>query len=293
MKSPIGDGHDRSIYLYDLPLRQFTGKERDAETGLDYFGARYFSGAQGRFTSPDPKMFPNAIYDPQSWNKYSYTRNNPLRYVDPDGEDWVDAAKGVWNGFTSSMTLNAGRIEDSNSDFRLGQSVGDALAVVVGQTETALGLGGEVLGFGLDATGGGAVAGVPIGLASAVVATHGVSASGTGLKNLTGAALRSGTEGTYEFPDSKNPGKTYVGQSGNVESRLGQHGKSGKLAPGTDPKVTPVKGGKTARGVAEQKRINELGGTRNKPGSQTSNERNPIGKKREKKVEDEYGPLRD
>jgi RHS repeat-associated protein len=33
---------------------QFTGKERDAETGLDYFGARYFSGVQGRWTSPDP-----------------------------------------------------------------------------------------------------------------------------------------------------------------------------------------------------------------------------------------------
>jgi RHS repeat-associated protein len=35
------------------PEVKFTGKERDAETGLDYFGARYFSGAQGRFTSPD------------------------------------------------------------------------------------------------------------------------------------------------------------------------------------------------------------------------------------------------
>jgi hypothetical protein len=54
-----------------------------------------------------------------------------------------------------------------------------------------------------------------------------------------------------------------------------------------------VKGGKTAREVAEQKRINELGGTKNKPGSQTSNDRNPIGKKREKKIEDEYGSLKD
>src|SRR5258708_5152210 len=58
---------------------QFTSKERDAETGLDYFGARFMSAAQGRFTSPDPKMFPHDITDPQSWNKYGYTRNNPLR----------------------------------------------------------------------------------------------------------------------------------------------------------------------------------------------------------------------
>jgi RHS repeat-associated protein len=61
---------------------QFTGKERDAETGLDYFGARYFSGAQGRFTSPDP--LPGWPQDPQSWNMYAYGRNNPLKYVDSD-----------------------------------------------------------------------------------------------------------------------------------------------------------------------------------------------------------------
>jgi RHS repeat-associated protein len=58
---------------------------RDAETGLDYFGARYFSGAQGRFTSPDPPLLDQHIDDPQSWNLYAYGRNNPLRYVDPTG----------------------------------------------------------------------------------------------------------------------------------------------------------------------------------------------------------------
>lgn len=63
---------------------RFTGKERDAETGLDYFGARYMSAAQGRFTSPDP--LPGWQKDPQSWNMYAYGRNNPLKYVDPDGQ---------------------------------------------------------------------------------------------------------------------------------------------------------------------------------------------------------------
>jgi RHS repeat-associated protein len=62
-----------------------TGKERDAETGLDYFGARYLSSAQGRFTSPDLPLYAQRPGDPQSWNLYSYTRNNPLRYIDPDG----------------------------------------------------------------------------------------------------------------------------------------------------------------------------------------------------------------
>jgi RHS repeat-associated protein len=62
-----------------------SGKERDAETGLDYFGARYFSSPQGRFTSPDPLLNSGRLEIPQSWNRYAYTLNNPLRYVDPDG----------------------------------------------------------------------------------------------------------------------------------------------------------------------------------------------------------------
>jgi RHS repeat-associated protein len=62
-----------------------TGKERDAETGLDYFGARYLSSAQGQFTSPDPLLSSGRPWDPQSWNRYSYVLNNPLRYTDPLG----------------------------------------------------------------------------------------------------------------------------------------------------------------------------------------------------------------
>ena len=82
---------------------KFTGKERDAETGLHYFGARYFSAAQGRFTRPDeftggpvdaftgwqvaqPGPLPDAdIRNPQSFNKYVLVLNNSLRYTDPDG----------------------------------------------------------------------------------------------------------------------------------------------------------------------------------------------------------------
>ena len=66
--------------------RNSTSKERDAETGLDYFGARYYSGAQGRFTSPDPIYFQSEmLLDPQRWNQYAYVRNNPLAFVDPKG----------------------------------------------------------------------------------------------------------------------------------------------------------------------------------------------------------------
>jgi RHS repeat-associated protein len=77
----------------DAVDRKFTGKERDAETGLDFFGARYFSSAQGRFTSPDPAMSSAKLGDPQTWNRYAYVTNNPLRYVDSDGRDRLEAAQ--------------------------------------------------------------------------------------------------------------------------------------------------------------------------------------------------------
>ncbi len=64
---------------------KFSGKERDSETNLDYFGARYFSGAQGRFTSPDKSFADQHPGDPQSWNLYVYVGNNPLRFVDLTG----------------------------------------------------------------------------------------------------------------------------------------------------------------------------------------------------------------
>ena len=77
-------------HSYDGAPGSFTGKERDSETGLDYFGARYFSGAQGRFTSPDWAATPEAVpyatlADPQTLNLYGYVRNNPLKSTDPTG----------------------------------------------------------------------------------------------------------------------------------------------------------------------------------------------------------------
>jgi RHS repeat-associated protein len=69
---------------------KFTGKERDSETGLDYFGARYYSNRLGRFITPDwagkPAPVPYAhLDDPQSLNLYSYVGNDPLSHADSDG----------------------------------------------------------------------------------------------------------------------------------------------------------------------------------------------------------------
>jgi len=69
---------------------KFTGKERDAETGLDYFGARHYSNGLGRFITPDwaakPAAIPYAVLgDPQTLNLYTYVRNVPTVRFDPDG----------------------------------------------------------------------------------------------------------------------------------------------------------------------------------------------------------------
>jgi len=86
---------------------RFTGKERDAETGLDYFGARYFGSAQGRMTSPDPLLQSGVPEMPQSWNRYSYVLNNPLAYVDPTGLAWVKNDGGSWEYVNSCSGVAA------------------------------------------------------------------------------------------------------------------------------------------------------------------------------------------
>src|SRR6185369_15500082 len=84
--------------------QQFTSKERDVETGLDYFSARYFATTQGRFTSPDPfsiiemrqsapndektqSAFAQFINDPRRWNRFAYAVNSPLFFTDKTGLD--------------------------------------------------------------------------------------------------------------------------------------------------------------------------------------------------------------
>ena len=90
---PFGDG------LYpsgsDATEQHFTGKERDTESGNDYFGARYYFSTTGRFLSPDwsakAEPVPYAKFgDSQSLNLYTYSRNNPLTLVDPDGHNFGD-----------------------------------------------------------------------------------------------------------------------------------------------------------------------------------------------------------
>lgn len=83
----IGDRSTVTGYTGNDALRQkFTGKERDLETGLDFFGARYYASKYGRFTSIDPLDASAKQAEPDTWNRYVYVSNNPLRFIDQDGQ---------------------------------------------------------------------------------------------------------------------------------------------------------------------------------------------------------------
>jgi RHS repeat-associated protein len=105
-----------------------TGKERDAESGLDDFGPRYYASTMGRFMSPDPLMAtPERLLDPQEWNMYGYARNNPLSITDPTGLDiWLQGC-----GSNSSTCQNnyVGTTDDNGNFSRThltGDQTGDA-----------------------------------------------------------------------------------------------------------------------------------------------------------------------
>ena len=92
----VKSGGTKSKYLY-------TGQEKDLETGLNYYNARYYNSHIKRFTQPDDII--QNIYNPQSLNRYSYVLNNPLRYTDPTGH-----CVGFLTPFCGQITSFATRI---------------------------------------------------------------------------------------------------------------------------------------------------------------------------------------
>ena len=134
-------------YVWDNVRQKFTSKERDIETNLDYFLARYYSSTQGRFTSPDEfkggphelwvlgsgdpekqALFYAEVTNPQSLNKYQYCFNNPLRYVDPDGQNPQDSFENKMQQAIGDV--NSGRITPAQYWERLrGAGVGAAAGV--------------------------------------------------------------------------------------------------------------------------------------------------------------------
>ncbi len=106
----------------------FHGKEQDAATGLQYFGARYYDPAVGRFLGIDPVDYLDGNL--HSFNRYAYGNNNPVRYADPDGRIAIPL---IYLGGAALATASVALLppEQRNrmmqSGYRAAQSVGDAL----------------------------------------------------------------------------------------------------------------------------------------------------------------------
>jgi RHS repeat-associated protein len=92
---------------------KFTGKERDSESGLDNFGARYNSFQYGRFMTPDPAgMMAADLQNPQTLNRYAYVLNNPLSFTDPTGLDCAylnNSGTGIENRDQNSTSTECGK----------------------------------------------------------------------------------------------------------------------------------------------------------------------------------------
>jgi RHS repeat-associated protein len=280
----------------------YNGKEVQNELGLDWYdyGARFYDSQITRFNSIDRLASDYPYKSP-----YDYAENRPVDGIDLDGLEWVSAGKGqgpvideiakkeglqLLPGFKtknqSAEEQNQQVLQQAAELFPAGntgtngtisavdpvQRYKDQLSAVspVSYSDGAgllpsLKAGFETIGF-LE---GGA------GLAkTALRLTKVLSFGEKAVKGSTQAA-----EGIYEFTAASS--KTYIGQSGNIPVRLEKHIASGKLLPGTSVRTTEVLGGKTAREIAEQLRINSLGGIYQNGTKVLENIRNPIGPARQ------------
>jgi RHS repeat-associated protein len=109
-------GAELQIVNNDPNDYKFTGKKRDVESGLDFFGARYYSSGFGRFVTPDwsagPATVPYAhLENPQTLNLYSYIDNNPVNSIDPDGHAAREYMVYNAGGFGPNMFVGGPTVE--------------------------------------------------------------------------------------------------------------------------------------------------------------------------------------
>ncbi len=195
----------------------FTGKELDEETGLYYYGARYYNPVIGRFITPDTIV--QNPYDPQTLNRYSYTSNNPVNRIDADGHKWSwkkfwHSAVGAFVGVVAAVLLGPGGLA----------LVGSTMAWAIGGA-----VGGAITG-GLEGGGKGALIGGALGGALGGFGAWGVGTFGSGFgigMAIAGAGVASATDSWDSFAGGLTGGILGgIGGNGLVKSEQFQNFKA-------------------------------------------------------------------
>ena len=140
--------HEKYGSTEEVAYYYFTGKPLDDESGLFYFGARYYDPSLGRFITADAVV--QDPYNPQTLNRYSYTSNNPINRIDPDGHRW--SWKKFWKSFAGAFV--SGLVTVMTGNPLLGAMTGGALSgglnggwsgALIGGTQ--LGIFGGIVGW--------------------------------------------------------------------------------------------------------------------------------------------------
>ncbi|MBI4487782.1 MAG: RHS repeat-associated core domain-containing protein [Deltaproteobacteria bacterium] len=171
-------------------VRRFTGKQLDPESGLYYYGGRYYDADLGRFISPDP--FVGQPDDPQNLNRYSYVGNNPVNYIDPSGFK-KKKKKGFFSSFFFKIFVS---IVAAVIAAPIASAIAGAVASAVGATAATAAAVATVAGnVAAGAAAGAAAAGLSggnVGVGAAIGGAFGLVVGGLGGGGSVGSDIGGG-----------------------------------------------------------------------------------------------------
>jgi RHS repeat-associated protein len=206
----------------DATEHHFTGKERDTESGNDYFGARYYASTMGRWLSPDwsakYEPVPYAKLDnPQTLNLYAYVLNNPLTHFDPDGH----ACDSLWHcaqGFLNAVEVKVSASLGSQGSVQWGVAKAEYHATFAG-VEGKSGLGGGIK----DAS-------VTTGVGASASASAGPANCSVSVKAEAKASTADGASANISASAKVSLGTT----SGSASATMGTEGPKTSAEAGAD-----------------------------------------------------------